>query len=315
MSAVCRVFASIACLACFPLLCHAQAATPATPPAAAVAAKADYRVQQVRPNLSVLMSSGGNIAVWSGPSGTVLVDDGIAGLAPQLQEALARVARTPVRFVVNTHWHPDHTGGNEALAKAGATVVAHESVRERMSRPQVVEEYDTKVPASPAAALPVVTFADSLAIQLDGERIGIVHVADAHTDSDVIVRWQEANAVHVGDLFYNGGYPFIDVASGGSLAGVVAALEAVLARSDAQTAVIPGHGPVATRAELAAYRDMLVAVGRKVREQVEAGSSLDEVLALHLTGDFDERYAKGAVSPERFVRTVYRDLSKPRSGR
>jgi glyoxylase-like metal-dependent hydrolase (beta-lactamase superfamily II) len=154
-----------------------------------------------------------------------------------------------------------------------------------------------------------------MAIQLDGERMGLVHVANAHTDSDLIVRWQEADAVHLGDLYYNGGYPLVDLTSGGSLAGTVAALEGVLARIDAQTIVIPGHGAVATRADLAAYRDMLVAVGRKVREQVEAGSSLDEVLALKLTADFDERYGKGAVTPERFIRTLYRDLSKPRSAR
>jgi glyoxylase-like metal-dependent hydrolase (beta-lactamase superfamily II) len=313
MSAAFRI-AFIAALGwCLPALCHAQAQAA---PAAAALPKPDYRIQQVRPNLAVLTSPGGNIAVWSGPSGVVLVDDGLASLAPQLLEAVGRVSKGPVRFVVNTHWHPDHTGGNEALAKAGATIIAHEGVRDRMLQPQqFVEEAATKVPAAAAAALPVVTFTNTMALQLDGERIDIVHFAGAHTDSDVVVRWQDANAVHMGDLFWNGGYPFIDLASGGSLAGIVAALEGVLARIDAQTAVIPGHGAVATRGDLAAYRDMLVAVGRKVREAVEAGASVDEVIAAHPTADFDEHYGKGVVSPERFIRTLYRDLAPPRSSR
>jgi glyoxylase-like metal-dependent hydrolase (beta-lactamase superfamily II) len=310
MPAVFRPLLVALCWTCVPAICQAEVQPP-TPPAG----KVDYRVQQLRPDLVLLAGPTANVAVWTGASGTVLVDAGPANLAPQLQEAIARVAREPVRFVIDTHWHADHTGGNEALAKAGAVVVAHESTREHMSQPQYDDELGSKVPAAPAAALPTVTFADSMAIQLDGERMGLVHVASAHTDSDIIVRWQEADAVFLGDLFFNGSYPLVDLASGGSLAGTVAALEGVLARIDAQTIVIPGHGPVATRADLAAYRDMLVAIGRKVREQIEAGSSLDEVLALKLTTEFDERYGKGAVSPERFIRTLFRDLSKPRSAR
>jgi glyoxylase-like metal-dependent hydrolase (beta-lactamase superfamily II) len=311
MSVAIRILACAALATSLPAPAEvpSQAATAAAP-------KPDFRVQQVRPDLSVLTSVAGNVAVWTGPSGVVLVDDGSANLAPQLLDAVGRLSGQPIRFVVNTHWHPDHTGGNEALARAGAIIVAHESVRERMLQPQqVFEDYSTKVPAAAPAALPVVTFSNTMAIELDGERIGVVHVANAHTDSDVVVRWQEDNVVHMGDVFWNGSYPFIDLASGGSLAGIVAALEGVLARIDAQTVVIPGHGAVATRAELAAYRDMLVAVGRHVREAVEAGASVDEVIESHPTEPFDERYAKGAMSPERFIRTVYRDLSSPRSGR
>jgi glyoxylase-like metal-dependent hydrolase (beta-lactamase superfamily II) len=273
------------------------------------------RVQQVRPNLHVLSSTAGNVAVWSGPDGVVLVDDGLAATSPQLLEAIGRISRGPIRFVVDTHWHPDHSGGNEALARAGAVVIAHDSVRERLGQPQVVEEYDSRFPAAPAAALPLVTFATSAALHLNGDRLGMVHVADAHSGGDVIVRWDSANAVHLGDLFYNGGYPFIDLADGGSLAGMVAAIEATLARTDAQTVVIPGHGPVATRAELAAYRDMLVAVGKRVRSAVEQGASLEEVQAAHPTAEYDERYGKGGTSAERFVRTVYRDLTDARPTR
>jgi len=287
-----------------------------TPPAPAPALpRPEIRVQQLRPGLSVLMDQGGNVAVWFGPDGVVLVDDGAASLSAQLLESVGRISRAPIRFVVNTDWHPDHTGGNEALAKAGAVVIAHHSVRERLREPQVLEDTEVKVPAAPAAALPVITFAEALAIHLDGDRLDVVHVAGAHGDGDVIVRWQGANVVHLGPLFYNGGYPFLDLAHGGSLAGMVAALEATLARSDAETIVIPGHGPIANRADLAAYRDMLVAVGRKVRTAVEQGHSIDEVLASRPTAEFDDRYGKGAVSTERFVRSLYRDLAAPRSGR
>jgi glyoxylase-like metal-dependent hydrolase (beta-lactamase superfamily II) len=157
--------------------------------------------------------------------------------------------------------------------------------------------------------LPVLTFATSAALQLNGDRLGLVHVADAHTGGDVIARWDAADAVALGDLFYNPGYPYIETADGGSLAGVVAAIEAVLARTDAQAVVIPGHGAVGTRSDLAAYRDMLVAVGKRVRAAVERGASLDEVLASRPTAEFDERYGKGGASPERFVRILYRELS------
>ncbi len=289
-------------------VCQAQTAVEAPP-------RADYQVQSVRPNLFVLSGAAGNVAVWTGPTATVLVDDGTSAASPQLLEAVGRVARGPLRFVVDTHWHADHTGGNEALAKVGAIVIAHEAARERMGTPGVDADTGARLAAAPAAALPVVTFPDSMALQLDGERIALVHVAAAHTDADVVVRWQDADAVHLGDLFYAGSYPLIDLDSGGSLAGLVAALEGVLARIDAQTVVIPGHGAVSTRADLAAYRDMLVAVGRKVRAQVEAGSSVDEVLALAPSAEFDERYGRGAVTPERFIRTLYRDLNSPRSAR
>jgi glyoxylase-like metal-dependent hydrolase (beta-lactamase superfamily II) len=239
----------------------------------------------------------------------VLVDSGKAEAATQLMESVARIAPRGVRFVVNTHWHPDHTGGNSLLGMSGALAVSQENVRLRMAEPQDLTEYGLVVPAAAPQALPVVTFEDSLVLNLNGDRLELMHAPAAHTDGDGIAWWTGANVVHLGDVYYAGGYPFIDAGSGGSLAGLVAAVETVLSRVDARTLVVPGHGPVSTRADLAAYRDMLVTVGRQVRELAEQGRNLDEVLAARPTAAFDARYGAGGVSAERFVRLLFEDLA------
>ena len=167
------------------------------------------------------------------------------------------------------------------------------------------------------AARPVITTTDTLALHLNGDRLDLIHVADAHTSADIVVRWNDADVVALGDIYWNGQYPYIDVESGGSLAGTVAAIEAALARSTARTVVVPGHGPVSNRAELAAYRDMLVAVGRKVREAVEQGEGIEDILAAKPTAEFDARFGRPGVlvAPAEFVRSVYRDLAPKRPGR
>ena len=283
----------------------------ATPP---LDADARLTSQQLRPGLDVLIGGGGNIAVWHGADGIVVIDDNLAPLAPKVLEAIRRSASGPIRFVINTHWHPDHTGGNELLGKAGGIVVAHDNVRARMSEDQFIEIASLQVPAAPPGALPIVTFDDSVTLYLNGDRLDVVHVREAHTDGDAVLRWQTANVVHTGDVFDSRSYPFVDRASGGSLAGLVAALEGILARTDDSTLVIPGHGPVSDRRELAAYRDMLVTVGRRVREAIERGRSLEEVLGSRPTAEYDARYGQGFMTPTRFVGIVYRDLAAPTPG-
>jgi len=284
-------------------------AAPATLGEGAGGAATTIEVQRLRPGLHLLRGAGCNVVAWTGPDGTVLVDSGMAEVTPQLMESVARIAPSGVRFVVNTHWHPDHTGGNARLRQSGALAVSQDNVRLRMAEPQDLVEYALKVPAAAAEALPVVTFEDGLVLNLNGDRLELLHAPAAHTDGDGIAWWVEANVVHLGDVFYAQGYPFLDTASGGSLAGLVAAVETVLSRADSGTLIVPGHGPVSTRAELAAYRDMLVAVGRRVRELVEQGRNPDEVLAAAPTAAFDDRYGAGGVSAERFVRLLYEDLS------
>lgn len=270
-------------------------------------------VQKLQPGIHLLSGAGCNVVAWSGPEGTVLVDTGVASASEQLRAALAGLApESRTQFVVDTHWHPDHAGGNEAIAHEGAVLIAHENTRARMGEPQEFGEDGTHVPAAPRDALPVVTFADTLTLNLNGGRLVLLHVPEAHTDGDAMAWWPEANVAQLGDLYYAGSYPFVDTAHGGSLAGVVAAIETVLARANTSTLIVPGHGPVGTRADLVAYRDMLVAVGTHVREMVERGATVQETVDSKPTADWDARYGAGAVSPDRFVRIVYEDLTARR---
>ena len=267
--------------------------------------------QRLRPDLHVLMSGrNGNVGVWTGIDGIVVVDDSLAPLAPRVLEAIRQIADGPIRFVINTHWHPDHTGGNELLGRTGGIVVAHDNVRVRMNEEQFIGLFDMRIPASPSAALPIVTFDESLTLHLNGDRLDVVHVDAAHTDGDSVLWWRAANVVHTGDVYLNGSYPFVDLDSGGTLAGLVAAVEAILTRVDDATIVIPGHGPVSNRRELAAYRDMIVTVGRRIREGVESGRSLDEVLASRPTAEFDAHHGQGFMTPTRLVGILYRDLTR-----
>jgi glyoxylase-like metal-dependent hydrolase (beta-lactamase superfamily II) len=290
---------------------HAQAAGGAL---SREPAHTELRVESLRPGLAVIEGAGGNVVVWSGSDGVVLVDSGLAARAPELFETVAHVAPGALRFVVNTHGHADHTGGNETAVARGAVIVGHESLRElglgMAAAPGGGAEPGTMAPG----ARPMVTTNAALALHLNGDRLDALHVADAHTSSDLVLRWGQADVVALGDIYWNGHYPYIDLPAGGSLAGVVAAVEAALARATPRTLIVPGHGPVSTRAELAAYRDMLVAVGRKVREAVERGEELEQVQAGRPTAEFDARFARpgASVSPEDFVRNVYADLTRHR---
>ena len=283
-----------------------------TASAAETIAPVTIEAQALRGGLHVLKGAGANVIAWTGSDGLLVVDTGNAASAPQLLEALARVSPGPVRLVVNTHWHPDHVGGNAALRRAGAEIIAHDATRARMTSRQAMSAYEIEVPAAPRDALPIVTFDDTLSLHLNGTRVLLAHVPAAHTDGDLVVWWESANVVHLGDAYYAGEYPAIDVANGGSLAGTVAAIETTLSRTDARTVIVPGHGPVSNRAELAAYRDMLVTVGKRVRELVEQGNSVDEVLAARPTESFDERYGQAGIGAERFVRLLYADLTARR---
>ena len=258
----------------------------------------------------MLQGLGGNIGVSSGPDGVILVDDQYAPLTEKIRAALAGLNPGPIRFILNTHWHFDHTGGNENFGKAGVVIVAHENVRRRMSVEQFVTTFPQAVPASPSGALPVVTFTDAVTFYYNGDSIAAIHVPPAHTDGDVIVWFKHANVIHMGDTFFNGRYPLVDLASGGSSEGFITAADRVLALSDANTKIIPGHGPLGDRVALQAFRTMMATVRDRIKQAIAAGRTLDQVKSAKPTADFDAVWGNGRITPTLFVEVLYQDLSR-----
>jgi cyclase len=273
----------------------------------------EIRTERLADHVYVLFGEGGNIGLSVGPDGAFLVDDQFAPLTPKILAAIGSVTDRPVRFVLNTHWHADHTGGNEHMGKAGALIVAHDNVRRRMSTKQFIEFIKREEPAAAAGALPVVTFSEGVTFHFNGDEVAVVHVPAAHTDGDAIVHFRAANVVHMGDVYVRYGYPFVDQSTGGTLSGMIAAVERVLPLIDDRTRVIPGHGDVGDRTSLRRYRDMLVAVRERVRRQVAAGASLERVLASKPTADLDAEWGKAFVKPDDFVRVAYADATRGRS--
>jgi glyoxylase-like metal-dependent hydrolase (beta-lactamase superfamily II) len=264
------------------------------------------RTQELGNGLYMLQGSGGNIGLAVGNDAVFVVDDQFAPLTPKILAAIAAITPKPVRFVVNTHWHFDHTGGNENLGKAGALIVAHDNVRKRMSAGQFIEAINRREEPAPAGALPVVTFATGVTFHINGDSVVVTHVPPAHTDGDAVVHFTRANVVHMGDLFV-GGLPFVDLSSGGSVHGVIGAAEKVLAMTNATTKIIPGHGALADRARLQAYRDMVAALRDRVRTEIAAGKTLDQILALNLAAPYAREFPSGH---ERFLRTLHQELTR-----
>jgi glyoxylase-like metal-dependent hydrolase (beta-lactamase superfamily II) len=280
------------------------AATPPQPDWSAVEIKAE----QVAEGIYMLTGRGGNIGLSVGKSGSFVIDDQYAPLTDKILAAIRAITPDPVRFVVNTHWHGDHTGGNENMGKAGAFVVAHENVRKRMGSEQFSAVFQRATPPSPEGALPVVTFAEGVSFWWNGEEIRVFHVAPAHTDGDAVVHFVKANVVHMGDTFFNGSYPFIDTSSGGRVDGVVAAADQVLAGISDTTRIIPGHGPLATKADLQAYREVVKTIRDRVAKLKAEGKSRDQVLVAKPTADFDAKWGGGFINAERMTGLVYDSL-------
>jgi len=272
--------------------------------------KVEITAQKLADGIWMLQGAGGNLGVSAGEDGVFLIDDQYAPLTEKIRAAIAKISDKPVRFVLNTHWHGDHTGGNENLGKAGVLIVAHDNVRKRLSTDQFIEAFKQDVPASPKEALPVVTFNDTVTFHMNGQTLHAFHVPPAHTDGDSVVWFKEADVVHTGDLFFNGFYPFIDVGSGGSVDGMIAAADRILGMIGENTQLIPGHGPAGRRKDLVAFRDMLQGVRDAVAPLVAAGKSLDEVQAAKPLAPFDETWGKGFLNSEAFTAIVYASLKK-----
>jgi glyoxylase-like metal-dependent hydrolase (beta-lactamase superfamily II) len=276
------------------------------------AAQINFDTVQVRTiplttGLYMLQGAGGNMAVSVGSDAVFIVDDQYAPLTRKILTAIEAITPNPVRFVINTHWHFDHTGGNENLGVAGAVIYAHENVRRRMSTEQFIEALNHRQPPSPPGALPVVTFKDAITFHLNGDSVTTVHVAPAHTDGDVIIHFAKSNVVHMGDTFHNTGLPFVDLSSGGSIHGIIAAADKVLAMSNATTRIIPGHGPVADRARLRMYRDMVAALRDRVRTLISTGRTLEQILELNVGAPYAKEFPSGH---ERFVRLAHQEFTR-----
>lgn len=268
----------------------------------------EIRSIPIRGGVHMLVGRGGNMGLSVGEDGTFLVDDQYAPLTAKIVAAIEGITDDPVQFLVNTHLHGDHTGGNENFGERGAILVAHDNVRQRMS----VEQFrtilrDDSVPASPVGALPKITFSDEVTFYWNGDQIHVFHVPNAHTDTDSIIHFQNADIFHMGDTFFNGSFPFIDVDLGGHVNGVISAANRVLALAKTGSRIIPGHGELATPDDLRVYRDMLVTVRDRVQTMVNDGRSVDEVVASDPAGAYEDEGWPG--NKDRFVRAVYYSLA------
>ncbi|MGA9799633.1 MAG: MBL fold metallo-hydrolase [Terriglobales bacterium] len=272
-------------------------------------ATAQVTVQTLRRNISVLLGPGGNIAVLTGPDGKLLIDAEIVTARPNVAAALASINADPIKQLINTHWHFDHTGGNDWLHQAGASILAHEKTRKHLSVDTRVEGWVYTFPAAPAGAIPTTVFQDEHTVRANASTLALKHYGPAHTDSDISVHFTEADVLHTGDTFWNRNYPFIDYSTGGSIDGQIHAAEANLAKVSASTIVIPGHGAVTTgKADLTLFRDVLVEARDKVAKLKKQGRTLEEVIASKPTARYDAEWGQSFQTPKSFLGWVYQGV-------
>jgi glyoxylase-like metal-dependent hydrolase (beta-lactamase superfamily II) len=292
--------------ACFnPRLLRAQELPEVVIRGRAAGATAKVTTQKLRGNVCALMGVGGNIAVLPGKDGKLLIDSGYSTSRPQLTEALAAISSDPITHLINTHWHFDHTDGNEWLHSAGATIIAHENCRTRLSTRQEITAFKAIFSPAPAGAIPTMVFATDDTLKINGATLTLRHFDPAHTDTDISIYFAEANVLHVGDTWFNGFYPFIDYSTGGSINGMIQATKRNLSAVTADTIIIPGHGPIGNKAQLTEFHDMLVGVHDNVAALKKQGKSLDETVAAKPTSAYDAKWGK---QPSAFIGYVYQGV-------
>jgi len=269
------------------------------------AAQAKIETHSLRRNISVLEGSGGNIAVLTGKDGKLLVDSGFTVSKRRITDALNSLSSDPITQLINTHWHVDHTDGNAWVHSAGAAITAHVNTKRHLSTATRVEDWQYTFPPAPAGAIPKTVFDDAYRVHHDDTHIALKHYGPAHTDSDISVVFEEADVIHVGDTWWNGIYPFIDYSTGGSIDGTIRATEQNLSVVTDKTIIIPGHGPVGNKAELAEFRDMLVTIRSNVATLKKQGKSLSETLAARPTAAYDAKWGQFLITPAMFIKLVY----------
>jgi len=285
-------------------LAQQAAPAPAAPPP-------DVKIETVNvaPGIYMLVGRGGNIGLSVGVDGAAIIDDQFADMVPKIRSAVALLSAQPIEFVINTHLHGDHTGGNDALGESGAVIIAHENVRKRLGSDSVNPATQAPIAARARAALPVITFADQAKLHFNDDDLEFTHLPNAHTETDIVVRFRKANVVHMGDVFV-GGFPFIDGNTGGTLDGMIRAHEAVLASIDDDTKVIRGHGPLGNKAELQAFHDMLVVVRDRIARMVRAKKTQEQVVEARPTREFEEKYGGANFNAAQWIGRAYLDQKR-----
>lgn len=269
--------------------------------------KVEIKTTRLAPNFYTLEGSGGTIGVLAGPDGILMVDGEFAPLSEKIMAAIKKISSAPVRFMINTHVHGDHTGGNENFAKMGVTIFARPELRDRLAHPAPGANGAPGAPA-PAMALPVVTYNDPITFHLDGEEVDAIPVRRAHTDGDTMVHFVNADVLMTGDFYRSIQYPNIDRANGGSLKGMLAGLSEVVALAGPKTRIVPGHGAVVDRNAVAAHRDMILALRDRVAEQIKQGKTQEQVVAAKLTSDYDSKVPEVGTTADRFIGQLYQEL-------
>lgn len=266
--------------------------------------------EKLTKSVYVLKGAGGNIGVSVGEDDVFIIDDQYAKLTEKIQTAISKISDKSVRFIINTHYHFDHTGGNENFGESGAVIIAHENLRKRLSTNQFIEFFQQTQKALTKIGLPVITFTSDLTLHINGDEMYVFHPERAHTDGDAVIYFRNANVIHMGDIYFEESYPLIDLSGGGSVNGVIKATQHILNIIDEQTKVIPGHGNVTNKQKLKEYLEMLITVRNRIQEQFEAGKSLQEIIASKPTLEFDDERNNVFMSPEQFIEILFKDLSR-----
>lgn len=280
-------------------------------PFSASAAEELPKITKVKNNIYMLVSpKGGNVAVSTGEDGVFLIDDQLTPRSKIINEAIKSITDKDVKFILNTHYHFDHSGGNEFFGEEGAMIVAHDNVRKRLSTEQFITFFKRKMEPLSKAGLPVVTFAHDVTFHYNNDAVHIIHVPNAHTDGDAFAHFVEQNVIATGDLVFIGMYPFVDTGHGGSIKGVIKAQDKIIALSNDKTLIIPGHGPLMDLADLKTYRQALVTITTRIEKAIKAGKTLEQVIEEKPTQEFDASMVSGFIKPGVFVKRVYEDLSR-----
>lgn len=270
--------------------------------------KVEYIPTTLSDTLTMLKGQGGNIAISAGEDGVYIIDDQLQPLTDQLLVAISEISDQPIRFVINTHFHHDHVGGNETIGKGGAVIIAHDNIHQRMSSDYYSNFFDNTWPAWPQVALPVITFNDQITLHFNGEIAKVYHVPHGHTDGDSIVHFPASDVIHMGDIYFNGLYPYIDLDGGGNIEGMIAGAELGVSIAGEDTQIIPGHGPLSNKANLAEYRDFLVTARNNVQKLIDQGKNLEQAVAARPTAQWDATLGAVWITPEQLVIFIYNSL-------